>query len=229
MRRAIRTSVRLFSETFSPRGRIVELGSKYEPGYRDLGDLRPLFPGTRYVGVDLRRGLGVDVVQDAERLGVRDGAADVVVLCEILEHVRHPDRVIREARRIMKSDGFVVLSVPFTYRLHGFPTDYRRFTPSGIDVVLSEFPLRTVFALGPRLKPSFVFAVASETAPGFCSSEVAFRAAVEREFTRPSSRARGWWSEFKERGRDFVGLLIGRAEMEAAFFDPEQPGGYRRD
>jgi hypothetical protein len=61
--------------------------------------------------------------------------------------------------------GLLALSVPFNYRLHGFPSDYWRFTASGIHTLLAEFPAKIVFAIGPQLKPAFIFAVATKTVP----------------------------------------------------------------
>ena len=46
MRRAIRTSVELFSENFKSSGPVVEIGSFYMPNYEKLCDLRPFFQGT---------------------------------------------------------------------------------------------------------------------------------------------------------------------------------------
>lgn len=48
----------------------------------------------------------------AEALPFRDGTFDVAVLCEILEHVADVDAVVREAERVVRPGGRVILSVP---------------------------------------------------------------------------------------------------------------------
>jgi len=171
MRRAIRTSVGLFAEAFSPIGPIVEVGSLYLPGYEALSDLRDLFPGRQYIGCDIRQGLGVDRIEDAEALRFADRSVETLLLLDVLEHLPHPQKAIAEAYRVLRDDGLLALSTPFNYRLHGFPSDYWRFTASGIHTLLQDFPDKVVFALGPRVKPAFIFAVAAKrTSEKFCRS-----------------------------------------------------------
>lgn len=228
MRRAIRTSVGLFSEVFSPNGPVVELGSLYPPGYEPLCDLRPLLSGKEYVGCDLRRGLGVDRIEDAHALSFSDNWAGTVLMFELLEHLPHPARALAEARRVLRDEGLLALSVPFTYRLHGFPTDYWRFTASGVHTLLADFPDKVIFALGPRLKPGFIFAVAAKTATQtFAANKARFRSKVQQTFR--DTRLRGCISVLKERGRDFFGCLLGRTELSATFFDGSEAGGYKAD
>ena len=50
---------RAFTETFMCRGPVLEIGSYQVPGQESLGDLRGLFPGSAYVGLDMRPGRGV--------------------------------------------------------------------------------------------------------------------------------------------------------------------------
>src|SRR5690606_28794714 len=49
---------------------------------------------------------------DAEQLPLDDNTFDVAVLCEILEHVVDLGAVVREAERVVKPGGRVVVSVP---------------------------------------------------------------------------------------------------------------------
>jgi SAM-dependent methyltransferase len=225
LRRAINTSIRLFSEIFEPAGHVVEVGSLCLPGYESLANLRSYFTGHEYIGCDIRYGLGVDQIADGQALPFADRSIGIMLLCEILEHVPYPQKVVAEAWRVLRDDGLLVVSVPFHHRLHGFPTDYWRFTSSGIHVLLSDFPDKVVFALGPQLKPAFIFAVAAKhTSPEFAERKEIFQAKVHETFRR--SWLRGHMSVFKERGRDFFGFLLGRAQLSATFFDPTQGGGY---
>ncbi len=225
MRKAIATSVKVFTEVFQPPGPIVEIGALYLTGYDWLCNLRPLFPNREYIGCDLRSGLGVDRIEDAHALSFADGSIGTVLLFEILEHLANPHRAVAEARRVLRDDGLLAVSVPFNYRLHGFPTDYWRFTASGVHQLLGDFPQKTIFSLGPRVKPSFVFAVAQKRAStAFVARQSQFEAAICETFRR--SRHRGFVSSLKERGRDLLGLLIGRGHLTASFYDPRQRGGY---
>jgi SAM-dependent methyltransferase len=225
MRRAIASSVKVFAEVFHPPGPVVEIGAYYTPEYEWLSNLRPLFPGREYIGCDIRPGNGVDRIEDAQRLTFADTSVGTVLMFEILEHLPDPRAAVAEVHRVLKDDGIFAMSVPFNYRLHGFPTDYWRFTASGVYQLLAPFPHKTVFSLGPRLKPSFTFAVAHKNgADDVLAKQRAFAAAIQQTFDE--NRFRGLVSQFKERGRDFIGLLLGRAEFTAAFFDPQASKGY---
>jgi SAM-dependent methyltransferase len=225
MRRTINESVRLFSEVFEPSGPVVEIGSLYPPGYEALSNLRPYFMGKEYIGCDIRHGMGVDRIEDAHALSFADHSIKTMLMLEILEHLPYPHKAIEEAWRVLDDDGLLVVSVPFNFRLHGFPTDYWRFTASGIHLLLSEFPDKLVFALGPKLKPAFIFAVAAKKASSdFADKKTRFQSKVQEAFQH--SWLRGYVSVLKERGRDFLGLLLGRANLSVTFFDPTQGGGY---
>lgn len=225
MRQAINTSVRLFSEIFEPRGPVVEIGSLYQPGYDELSNLRHYFVGKKYIGCDIRQGLGVDRIEDAHALSFENRSIGTMLMFEILEHLPSPGKAISEAWRVLDDQGLLALSVPFNYRLHGFPTDYWRFTASGIHSLLSDFPDKVVFALGPQLKPAFIFAVATKrSSREFTEQKAKFEARIRETFRR--FWLRGYISVLKERSRDFFGFLLGRAKLSATFFDPAQSGGY---
>jgi hypothetical protein len=122
-----------------------------------------------------------------------------------------------------------VVAVPLFFRLHGLPSDYWRFTAGGLYALLAPFAHRTVFALGPRLKPTLVFAVASKpgAAPAFATQSDQFQALVHSVFR--SQRLRGYWGELDQRARDFFGCLLGRAELATVFVDPDTRAKYLPD
>src|SRR5689334_2026944 len=139
MFRATRDAVRLFVETFEPAGPVLELGSYLYLGLDGYPNVRPLFPGRDYVGTDIRWGPGVDRLENAESLSFEDSSFGTVLAFDILEHIKQPDSAIAEARRVLREDGLFVVAIPCSYRVHGFPTDYWRFTSSGLHSKLEPF------------------------------------------------------------------------------------------
>ena len=85
-----------------------------------------------YVNLDLAASPGVDVVADAELLPFRAAVFQRVECDAVLEHVRRPERVMREIERVLQPGGYAHLVTPFCHPFHEYPKDYRRFTPDGL-------------------------------------------------------------------------------------------------
>jgi SAM-dependent methyltransferase len=104
----------------------------------------------RFVGIDwsgeaLRqaRALGLTVLRadvTAPGLPVADGAADVVIMSEVIEHLVDPDGVVAEARRVLRPGGSLLLSTPNLAAWYN-----RGLLAFGIQPVFSEVSLRGVF------------------------------------------------------------------------------------
>lgn len=93
--------------------RILEIG-----GGRS-GLARLLYPGAEVVTLDLDVALcdgasPVFVCGDARRLPFADGAFDAVTLFDVLEHIRDDDAAAREALRVTRPNGAVLVSTPNT-------------------------------------------------------------------------------------------------------------------
>lgn len=98
-----------------------------------------LLPGALYMGLDARAGPGVDVVMDLERPAREDLSADLVLCLETLEHVRRPWLAIETlARSCRLRRGHLILSVPFMFRIHEYPSDYWRYTPECLRCLLED-------------------------------------------------------------------------------------------
>jgi len=222
----INAAVSAFSKSFSPSGPILDIGSYHQPGYEKWCDRRVLFPGLEYVGCDIRPGPGVDRIENAHHLSFSDASFGTVMLLETLEHLPRPKRAIMEARRVLRGDGLLLLSVPFNYRLHGFPSDYWRFTASGIYQMLNDFPWKSVFSAGPALNPATIIGIAANTQSQDLVIAQQKLEAELRSQTRLLCR-RLFWCALHQRSRDLIGLFLGRAEISVTFFDPGQAEYYR--
>ena len=63
-----------------------------------------------------------------ENLPFESDSFDSVLLSDVLEHIRKPEKLINEIYRILKKDGFLIMNVPYYYCLHEEPFDYFRYT-----------------------------------------------------------------------------------------------------
>ena len=98
---------------------------------------RRLTPAT--ITVDAIRAPNVDLIGDIHNLPLNDASVDCVFCTGTLEHVRDPAQAVRELNRILKPGGMVHIDVPFIQGYHPDPTDYWRFTLTGLQLLCSGF------------------------------------------------------------------------------------------
>src|SRR5262249_56478341 len=111
-----------------------------------------------YVNVDLFAVPGVNVAADAHQLPFRDGLFMRVECDAVLEHVRSPEQVMREIRRVLAPGGYAHLVTPFCHPFHEYPKDYRRFTIDGLKQLA---PGMKIAAEGWRTGPAATILVMS--------------------------------------------------------------------
>lgn len=109
---------------------VLDIGCGHKP-YQDL------FRSATYLGMDCTMtDSSPDFVGDALQLPVRDRSVDVVFATQIIEHVRKPELMIRECRRVLRADGALILTGPLYWPLHEEPHDFFRFTKYGFSELL---------------------------------------------------------------------------------------------
>jgi len=152
--------VRAVAETFDLPAPILEIGAYQVSGQEKMANLRPLFPGKPYLGVDQRPGPGVDCVADAEDLPHADGSIGTVIAISTFEHAKRFWRCFEEIHRVLRPDGVLLVSCPFYFYIHSYPSDYWRFTPAALDLLLEKYPNKILGWHGPARRPINTWAVA---------------------------------------------------------------------
>lgn len=94
--------------------------------------------GANVVNLDIDTFSGVDVVGVAENLPLKNGSCDGVILQAVLEHVDDAERVLAEIHRVLKTQGLVVIEVPFLQGYHPAPRDHRRYTEEGLRLSVEQ-------------------------------------------------------------------------------------------
>lgn len=113
-----------------------------------IGGARRHVPG--YVNLDLFAMPGVDIQADAHELPFDDDVFQRVECDAVLEHVEHPERVMREIERVLAPGGFAHIVTPFCHPFHEYPKDFRRFTPDGLRVMAGGLiVVKTGWRTGP--------------------------------------------------------------------------------
>jgi SAM-dependent methyltransferase len=78
----------------------------------------------------------IDFETDALPRG--DGSVDQVLMFNILEHIFHHQFLLKEASRILKTEGKLIGFVPFLINYHPDPHDYFRYTEEALRMLLAE-------------------------------------------------------------------------------------------
>lgn len=173
------------------RDPVVEFGAlQVEQGQPN--DLRPLFAGRTFIGTDLRAGPGVDRIEDLRGLSFADGSVGTALCLDTLEHCADPIAAARELRRVVRADGGVcVLSSVMLIGIHAYPSDYWRFTPDGLRLLLDGYDDVDVAAVGDPSAPFWVFGIASRGRRlGFRLGELPSLAESQHDYLRARGQVR---------------------------------------
>jgi SAM-dependent methyltransferase len=160
MTRLLRGVARSIAEAFILPEPIVEIGSYQVEKQDGLVDLRSLFCGKAYTGVDFREGPGVDVVASVEKLPQASASVGTVLAFSTFEHVQRFWVGFDEVHRILRPDGVFIVACPFYFHQHGYPSDYWRFTPEALELLLERYPNRVLGWHGADRRPANVWAAA---------------------------------------------------------------------
>ena len=207
-------AVRALSETFALPEPMLEVGSYQVVGQEPIANLRSLFPDREYLGIDMRPGPGVDCVANVERLPLLDASVGTVLALNTFEHVKCFWHGLDEVHRVLRPDGVLILSTPFHFRIHEYPHDYWRFTPTAYEALLERYPSKIIGWHGPRSRPANVWAVAFRAErPAITPAEYARYRQLMGEYARePETR---WTRRWRYR---LASLLCGRGPF-ASYLD----------
>ena len=138
----------------APGALVVDFGCgdmPYGAMLRRLGfDYRPADIGPK--ASDNQPPSGKLTISPQGRVPLPDGSAGAVLSAQVLEHVADLDAYCAEIRRLLKPDGALLLSTHGTWLYHPHPTDFRRWTRTGLvlDLETRGFVVEEVFAIaGP--------------------------------------------------------------------------------
>ena len=139
MRKTTKDFVSIISKSMPVIEPIYEFGAVQVPGQESFGDLRLLFKDKKYVGCDMREGLGVDVVLNLHDIDLPSESVGLIIALDTLEHVEYPYKAMDEIYRVLKPGGMVIITSVMNFQIHDYPYDYWRFTPEAFRSLLKKF------------------------------------------------------------------------------------------
>jgi SAM-dependent methyltransferase len=103
-----------------------------------------LFNVKQYIGMDVEvsghahENSEVDIYYDGRTFPFTAGSFDSVIMTEVLEHTFDPDAMLSEANRVLRQNGFLLLTVPFIWIEHEQPYDFARYSSFGLKYLMDK-------------------------------------------------------------------------------------------
>jgi len=117
-------------------GDVLDVGCGQKP-YQNM------FNSSEYIGLELdtpdnRRNKKADIFYDGVRFPFPDDRFDGVVINQVFEHIFNPGEFLGEVRRVLKTGGSLLLTVPFVWDEHEQPHDFARYSSFGLRSILEQ-------------------------------------------------------------------------------------------
>ncbi len=121
-------------------GRVLDVGAGQSPWRAWLP------PAATYQGIDVgfANEFGMDggrsdvVYYDGKVMPFSEALFDSALCIEVLEHSEDPELLVSEMARVLRPNGTLLLTVPWSARQHHLPHDYHRFSRVRLQALLKR-------------------------------------------------------------------------------------------
>jgi SAM-dependent methyltransferase len=109
------------------KGKMMDFGCGQKP-------YKSLFTAQEYIGVDFENpghphiNESIDEFYDGHTLPFPDQHFDSVFSSEVFEHIFNLPEILKELNRVLKVNGLILVTCPFTYCEHEVPNDFARYS-----------------------------------------------------------------------------------------------------
>lgn len=126
---------------------IKELGKEITGKTLDVGcgtkPYEKYFNSSEYIGLEIETTMNREIKQadyfyDGKKFPFGNSEFDSIVTNQVLEHVFNPDEFLSEINRVLKTNGKLLLTVPFVWDEHEQPYDYARYSSFGLKSLLEK-------------------------------------------------------------------------------------------
>jgi len=133
-RKGLYENIKLFGNNIT--GKTLDVGCGTKP-------YEILFNHSIYVGLEFDTGIDTekkvaDFYYDGKTFPFNEAEFDSVVSNQVLEHIFNPDEFLSEINRVLKTNGKLLLTVPFVWDEHEQPYDYARYSSFGLKGLLEK-------------------------------------------------------------------------------------------
>ena len=133
-RKALLNNIKLISGEIT--GKTLDVGCGTKP-------YKKYFNSSEYIGLEVENTINkeekkVDVFYNGDKIPYEEKEFDSVISSQVLEHVFEPQQFLCEINRVLKSNGKLLLTVPFIWDEHEQPFDYGRYSSFGLKDLLEK-------------------------------------------------------------------------------------------
>jgi SAM-dependent methyltransferase len=213
------------------RGRLLDVGcgdKAYEPIFRPFV--------SEYLGIEHeatfaatsaeKRERKPDLYYDGKRLPFDDRTFDTVLSIQVLEHTPAPAALVAEMARVLKDDGLMIITAPFSFRLHEEPHDYFRYSPHGLKQLCADAGL----VIDYSEQQGSLWSVVGHKINSYLALRVAHLDAVAQAMGKlghegESVQSPRWWT-MPMVGPTMAAVALGARVLDQALHDPNEALGF---
>jgi len=128
------------------KARVLEMGTKRSNPEVSTAHRDWCAPDAEFVGTDIEPGIDVNVAVDAHVLSsvFAPDMFDAVISVSVFEHLQRPWVAAKEIATILKPCGQAFIYTHFAFPIHGYPSDYWRFTRDALETIFSDAGLEII-------------------------------------------------------------------------------------
>lgn len=165
MREAVVNYVKWVIQRYPLEGPVLDTCAGWEPNWYE-----PLFPEYEYIKQDMQdyEPPCIDIICDVCHMqqSISNASIGVVLNMESLEHIAYPQQAIDEIYRVLKPGGFLILTTVMHFKIHRTPSDYWRFAPDGLELLLKRFKIVDCTLEGGHKRPKGIWVTAQKVLEG---------------------------------------------------------------
>jgi SAM-dependent methyltransferase len=116
------------------RGTVLDIGGRNRGNFK-----KPKDKVSKWIFADIEARHNPDIILDVTDMrAIKNEEISVINTSELFEHVKSPERGLKECFRVLKKNGYLIMSVPYMFPVHNDPHDYQRYTETKWKELLEE-------------------------------------------------------------------------------------------
>lgn len=97
------------------------------------------FHAKSFTQTDINPDFGHEVLDVRDVSNLENNKYDLVLCCNVIEHVYENNEIALNLKKLVKKNGYLLVSVPFIYPLHDEPGDFWRYTEHNLKKMFKDF------------------------------------------------------------------------------------------